>query len=68
MDFVEEEVHHQVVLKILMEKILLEKLSAKCPFSCIIMEKGGYWVGLCLFVFCCCCYVVFLFSLSFFSF
>jgi len=59
MDFAEEE----AVLKKLMEKILWEKLSAKCPFSCIIMEKGGYWVGVCLFV----CFVTMLcfYSLSF---
>lgn len=30
-----------------MERILSGKPSAKCPFNCIIMEKGGYWVGAC---------------------
>lgn len=38
--FVEEEL--QSVWKIEMERIQSEKLSARCPFSCIIMEKGGY--------------------------
>jgi hypothetical protein len=44
---VEEEVKIFVwkqTLKV-MKKILSEKLSARCPFSYIIMEKGGYWVG-----------------------
>ena len=32
-----------------MGRILSGKPSARCPFSCITMEKGGYWVGV-LFV------------------
>lgn len=40
----EEESAGSVWMK-LMERILSEKPSAKCPFSCIIMEKGGYLVG-----------------------
>lgn len=48
MGFAEEGL--QVVLKISMERILSERPSAKCPFSCIIMEKGGYWVGVCYVV------------------
>jgi len=64
MGIAEEEV--QDVWKILMERILSERPSAKCPFSCIIMEKGGYWVGVLL----CCGFVLSLslsFSITFFS-
>ena len=35
----------RIVWKRWMERILSENPSAKCPFSYIIMEKGGYWVG-----------------------
>lgn len=47
MGFAEGEL--QIVFQTLMEKILSEKLSAKCPFNFIIMEKGGY---VCDFVEC----------------
>lgn len=47
MGFAEGEL--QIVFQTLMEKILSEKLSAKCPFNSIIMEKGGY---VCDFVEC----------------
>lgn len=43
MGFAEEEL--LIVWKKLIGKILSGKPSAKCPFSYIIMEKGGYWVG-----------------------
>ena len=43
MGFAEAEL--ESVWKRLMVKILSEKPSAKCPFNFIIMEKGGYWVG-----------------------
>lgn len=39
------------VWKKLMERILSERPSAKCPFSYIIMEKGGYLVGAFVFGF-----------------
>lgn len=39
----------RIVWKKLMGKILSEKPSARCPFNCIIMEKGGYWVGVLYF-------------------
>jgi hypothetical protein len=42
MDFAVEEIVLEIILMVVeVEKILLENLSAKCPFSCIIMEKGG---------------------------
>lgn len=43
MDSVEEELG--IVSKRLMVKILSEEPSARCQFNYIIMEKGGYWVG-----------------------
>jgi hypothetical protein len=43
MGFAEGEL--EIVWKKLTERILSGKHSAKCPFSYIIMEKGGYWVG-----------------------
>lgn len=43
MGFAEEEL--RIVWKRLIGRILSGKPSAKCPFSYIIMEKGGYWVG-----------------------
>jgi hypothetical protein len=48
MGSVEEELGS--VWKRLTVKIQSEEPSAKCPFSYIIMEKGGYWVGV-LFIF-----------------
>lgn len=47
MDSVEEELG--IVWKRLMVKILSEEPSARCPFNYIIMEKGGYWVGVFFF-------------------
>ena len=46
--------------------VVWQMTTAKCPFSCIIMEKGGYWVGVLL----CCGFVLSLslsFSITFFS-
>ena len=48
MGFVEEEEGEVKIFvwnQTLKTKILSEKLSARCPFSYIIMEKGGCWVG-----------------------
>lgn len=43
MGFAEEEL--QIAWMRLIVKILSESPSARCPFSYIIMEKGGYLVG-----------------------
>jgi len=63
MGFAEE--GFQIVWKRLRQRILSGNLSAKCPFSYIIMEKGGYWVG----VYSCYYYFskvsLYLFSVSF---
>lgn len=44
MDSVEEELG--IVSKRVMVNILSEEPSARCPYSYIIMEKDGYWVGI----------------------
>ena len=62
MGFAEEE--FQIVWKRLMERILSGNLLAKCPFSYIIMEKGGYWVG----VYSCCYYFFPKFPCTYFLF
>lgn len=52
MAFVEEEQEVKIFVlnQTLKVKILSEKLSARCPFSYIIMEKGGYWVGVIIYI------------------
>lgn len=45
MDTAEEEEEQEIAMETWKEKILFVNLSAKCPFSYIIMAKGGYLVG-----------------------
>ena len=55
MGSVEEELG--IAWKRLRVKILLEDPSARCPFSYIIMEKGGYWVGVLFYLFSGCGFI-----------